>query len=84
MWPREASEPSISPEKTILQRAIWFTHGATDKHLVLLLVWMGAKSEAEKNNNNAPGAARHVRVLTVAGTEPSPLHASISSSTPGS
>lgn len=50
---REASEPSFSPEKTILQQAIWFPRGATDEHLVLPLAWMGAKSEEEKNNNNA-------------------------------
>lgn len=52
-WPGEASAPSFSPEKTILQQAIWFTRGATDEHLVLSLAWMGAKSEEEKNNNNA-------------------------------
>lgn len=53
MWPGKVSEPSFSPEKTILQQAIWFTHGATDEHLVLPLAWMGAKSEEKKNNNNA-------------------------------
>lgn len=52
-WPGKASELSFSPEKMILQQAIWFTHGATDKHLVLSLAWMGAKSEEKKNNNNA-------------------------------
>lgn len=53
MWLGEASEPAFFPKKTILRQAIWFTHWATGKHLVLPLTWIRTKSEKEKNNNNA-------------------------------
>lgn len=81
VWPGEACESPFSPEKMILRQATWFTRKATGKHLILPLAWMRTKSEEEKNNNNAAWGFQ-ARALAVAGTEPSPLHCSISFSTP--
>lgn len=71
VWPGEASKPSFFPEKMILQQAIWFTRWATGEHLVLPLTWIRAKSEGEKNNNNAAWGCQ-ARAPTAAGLRHAP------------